>query len=130
MNETCYNNPTKIKKICEWTGKEFIVNWQHRKQRFINKDAMYSWRKSQNREMVKCLTCGKQFERYKRIIHPRSGKLTQYCSNECSLKSFDKKVKLRKWIKDNNPMNNPTSVEKIKITKLQRYNNSSYKFKK
>ena len=65
MNKTCYDNPIKIKKICEWTGKEFVVDQKHKNQRFINKDAMYAWRKSQNREMVRCLACGHLFERYK-----------------------------------------------------------------
>jgi hypothetical protein len=50
-----------IKKICEWTGQEFYVDFKHRNQRFIDKNAMYSWRKNQNREMVKCLKCGKDF---------------------------------------------------------------------
>lgn len=123
---TKHGNPTEIKRICEWTGKEFIVDWKHRKQRFINKDAMYQWRKSQNRENVPCLTCGKMFERYKRILHPRSGKLTQYCSNECSVKSTEKKDKLREWIKNNNPMDKREYRDKIRKSKLERYNDPTY----
>lgn len=119
-------NPTEIKKICEWTGKEFIVDWKHRNQRFIDKDAMYAWRKSQNRENVPCLTCGKMFERYKRILHPRSGKLTQYCSNECNVKSTEKKDKLREWIKDNNPMDKQECRNKIKQSKLERFGTPDY----
>ena len=121
MNETCYGHPTEIKKICEWTGKEFVVDWKHRNRRFYDKQAMYEWRKAQNHEMVACPTCGKLFDRYKNILHPRSGKLTQYCSNECSAKSIEKRNNLQKWILTNNPMNNPSSVDKIKQSKLERY---------
>lgn len=126
MNETCYGHPTEIKKICEWTGKEFIVDWKHRGRRFINKQAMYEWRKSQNREIVKCLTCGSPFERYKRILHPRSGKLTQYCSNECNVKSADHKSVCYDLFTKRNPMNNPVSREKIKQSKLKRYGDCNY----
>lgn len=126
MNVKNYEKMDNIKKICEWTGKEFIVDWKHRNQRFINKQVMYEWRKGQNREIVKCLSCGKPFERYKKILHPRSGKLVQYCSNKCSVSSNEKKNKLRLWIKDHNPMNNPLSIEKIASTKLERYGDSTY----
>ena len=51
-----------IKKICEWTGQEFYVDFKHRNQRFIDKNAMYAWRKNENREVVKCLKCGNQYE--------------------------------------------------------------------
>ena len=40
---TPYGNPEKIKKICEWTGKEFEVDCKHRKKRFIDTLAMYVW---------------------------------------------------------------------------------------
>jgi len=123
---TCYGNPTGVEKICEWTGKKFVVDWKHRKQRFIDKAAMYAWRKSQNREIVNCLTCGKPFERYKRILHPKSGRVQEYCSNECKRSSSSKKIKLCKWMTFHNPMNNPTSREKIKQSKLQRYGLSDY----
>ena len=126
MNKTCYDNPIKIKKICEWTGKEFVVDQKHKNQRFINKDAMYAWRKSQNREMVRCLACGHLFERYKNILHPRSGKLTQYCSNICNRSSKEKQIALRKWISINNPMNSIISRERIKQAKLERYGNKNY----
>jgi hypothetical protein len=115
-----------IRKICEWTKQEFFVDFKHRNQRFINKAAMYSWRKSLNREMVNCLNCEKKFERYKRIFHPTTKKLTQYCSNRCNTTSDEKKKKLRKWISINNPMNNIESINKIKSTKLLKYGNSSY----
>ena len=85
-----------IKRICEWTGQEFYVDFKHRNQRFIDKNAMYSWRKNQNREMVKCLKCGKDFERYKNILHPTSGKPTQYCSNDCNKTSIEKREKLKR----------------------------------
>lgn len=126
MNTTQFGNPEKIKKICEWTGKEFEVDWKHRKQRFIDKNSMYDWRKSQNREMVKCLTCGKLFERYKKILHYRSGKPTQYCSNECSQSSTYVQEKRKKWTVENQPMNNPLSVKKIADTKLKKYGDPDY----
>ena len=126
MNETCYGHPTEIKNTCEWTGKEFEVDWKHRNRRFINKEAMYAWRKFQNREMVKCLACGNLFERYKKILHPDTGLPTQYCSNECNRSSKEKRDALRKWIQTNNPMNNLSSREKIKQSKFERYGNSSY----
>lgn len=121
MNETCYGHPTEIKNICEWTGKEFVVDWKHRGRRFIDRQAMYEWRKDQNRETINCPVCGNPFERYKNILHPRTGKPTQYCSNECSTKSDEKRDKLRVWISTNNPMNNPISVNKIRQSKLLAY---------
>lgn len=123
---TKHGNPEIIKKTCEWTGKEFEVDWKHRNKRFVNKEAMYAWRKNQNREFVKCLTCSKMFERYKRILHYRSKKPTQYCSNQCSQKSDEKKERLRKWIENNNPMNDPSAIEKIRLTKLIKFGDSNY----
>ena len=124
--KTNYGNPESINKICEWTGKSFTVDWKHRNKRFIDTKAMYAWRKSQNHEIVNCLNCNKPFDRYKRILHPRSGKLQQYCSNECNRSSKEKKEKLNAWINDNNPMNDPISVEKISKTKLTKYGNYKY----
>lgn len=124
--KTNYGNPESINKICEWTGKSFTVDWKHRNKRFIDTKAMYAWRKSQNHEIVNCLNCNKPFDRYKRILHPRSGKLQQYCSNECNRSSKEKKEKLKVWINDNNPMNDPISVEKISKTKLTKYGNYKY----
>lgn len=126
MNITEYGNPTKIEKICEWTGKKFVVDWKHRNQRFIDKLAMYEWRKSQNREVVKCLTCDNPFERYKHILHPDTGLPTQYCSNKCNRSSKEKRAALKKWIRANNPMNNPLSRDKIRKSKLERYGNGGY----
>jgi len=127
MNETCYGNPEKIKKICEWTDKEFYVDYKHRKQRFIDKNAMYEWRKSQNREIVKCLKCGKSFERYKNILHPRTGKPTQYCSNECNRSSIEVSEKKRKWgLSNKNHWNNPECQKKVKETKLIKYGDYNY----
>jgi hypothetical protein len=123
---TSHGNPEQIKKVCEWTGKEFTVDWKHRHQRFIDKSAMYAWRKVQNREFAICPTCKNPFERYKRILHPMTGKLTQYCSNNCSRKSKEKKEKLRMWIKDNQPMDNPNAVLKIRQSKLLRYGDPIY----
>lgn len=120
-------NVENIKKICEWTGKEFIVDWKHRKQRFIDKQAMYAWRKAQNREIVNCLNCGNPFERYKKILHPKTGLPTQYCSNECNRTSSQKIDKLKKW--GMSPKNHWNDVEcqlKVKNTKLIRYGDCNY----
>jgi hypothetical protein len=127
MMKTCCGNPTKIQRICEWTKKPFDVDWKHRNQRFIDKRAMYEWRKSQNREMVKCLTCNSVFERYKTILHPKTGKPTQYCSNECNRKSNEKKDKLRIWgASEKNHWNNSDCQKKARHTKLMLYGNETY----
>lgn len=116
-----------IKKICEWTGKEFYVDWKHRNQRFINTKAMYGWRKSQNREKVPCLNCGELFERYKHILHPKTGKPTQYCSNECNRTSDEKIEKLKRWANsEENHWNNSDCQEKAKITRLLKYGDAYY----
>lgn len=127
MNETCYGNPKKIEKVCEWTGKKFYVDYKHRKRRFIDIDAMYEWRKSQNRETIKCPTCDKLFERYKNIIHSYTGKPTQYCSNECSLTSKEKIQKLTKWgMSDKNHWNTKECQEKGRQTRLKLYGDAYY----
>lgn len=127
MNTTCYGNPEKIEKICEWTGKTFLVDWKHRNQRFINKKAMYEWRKSQNRETVDCLNCGESFERYKYILHPHTGKPTQYCSNECNRSSQEKRNKLRSWgLSEKNHWNKRECQQKVKQTKQEKYGDSNY----
>lgn len=116
-----------IKKICEWTGQEFYVDFKHRNQRFIDKNAMYAWRKNQNRETVKCLKCGDEFERYKNILHPKSGKPTQYCSNECNRTSEEKRKKLKKWANSNkNHWFSKKCQSKVKITKLKKYGDENY----
>jgi len=127
MNITQFGNPEKIKRICEWTGEEFEVDYKHRKQRFINKMAMYEWRKSQNRESVKCLKCGKSFERYKNILHQLTGKPTQYCSNECNRTSKEKIEKLKNWgLSEKNHWNNEECQKKVKQTKFIKYGDSDY----
>lgn len=126
MNTTPFGNPEKIKKICEWTNKEFYVDWKHRKQRFIDIDAMYEWRKSLNRETVKCLTCGNPFERYRTQKHWRNGSKRNYCSVKCCVYSKNRIDKSREWTIKNQPMNNPVSVQKISKTKLERYGDPDY----
>lgn len=116
-----------IKKICEWTKQEFYVDFKHRNQRFIDKNAMYSWRKNQNREVVKCLKCGNEFERYKNILHPKSGKPTQYCSNQCNRTSDEKREKLKMWANsDKNHWFNKKCQAKVKITKFKKYGDERY----
>lgn len=126
MSITTYGNPSTISKVCEWTGKSFVVDWKHRKQRFIDRKAMYDWRKSQNREISKCSTCGNPFERYKRKLHPRYGKLKQYCSSSCAAKSKYHRKKASEWTTKNNPMNFEKSRNKISETKLKNHDHSSY----
>lgn len=116
-----------IKKICEWTKKIFYVDYKHRKQRFINRKAMYEWRKSQNREIVNCLNCGKPFERYKHILHPRTGKPTQYCSNECNRTSKEKIQKLKEWgLSEKNHWKKKECQDKAKETKVRLYGDPNY----
>lgn len=120
-------NTKTIKKVCEWTSQVFYVDYKHRKQRFINRKAMYEWRKSQNREIVNCLNCGKPFERYKHILHPRTGKPTQYCSNECNRTSKEKLQKLKEWgLSEKNHWNNLECQRKVKETKQKLYGDPNY----
>jgi G:T-mismatch repair DNA endonuclease (very short patch repair protein) len=120
-------NPKYVKKICEWTGDEFWIEWKYRNARFKDIDSMYAWRKSTSREFVNCLNCGKEFERYKNVVHYKTGLPTQYCSNECNLKSLEKKEKLKKWANsDKNHWKNKKTQLKISNTKLQRYGDANY----
>jgi G:T-mismatch repair DNA endonuclease (very short patch repair protein) len=120
-------NPRYVKKICEWSGDEFWVEWKYRNARFKDTNAMYQWRKSNNRETVECLNCGNPFERYKNILHHRTGLPTQYCSNRCNLTSSEKRNKLKKWANsDNNHWKNKDIQLKVGATKLERYGDCSY----
>lgn len=120
-------NPKYVKKICEWTGDEFWVEWKYRNARFKDSRSMYEWRKSNNRETVKCLNCGNPFERYKNIVHHRTGVPTQYCSNYCSSTSIEKKEKLKKWANsDKNHWKRKNIQLKVKKTKLERYGDENY----
>lgn len=126
MNITSHGNPTQIERVCEWTGKTFIVDWKHRNQRFIDKHAMYEWRKTQNREQAKCLTCGNSFERYKIAKHWRTGTKPSYCSTKCLAASPVRRQAAKEWTIKNQPMNNPDSREKIRQSKLTRHGNPTY----
>ncbi len=126
MSITKHGNPDRIKKVCEWTGKPFVVDWKHRNQRFVNKLAMYQWRKSQNRETVPCVCCGKLFERYRRILHPRSGKLREHCSNACVKKSPAHREAARHLFLTNNPMEKEACRNKISQTKLKNHGDPRY----
>jgi hypothetical protein len=120
-------NPKFVKKICEWTGDEFWVGWKYRNARFKDTQSMQEWRKSRSREVVKCLNCGNEFERYKSHVHHRSGLPTQYCSNYCSVTSDEKKEKLKKWANsDNNHWKHSNSQQKVRQTKLERYGDENY----
>ena len=124
--ETAYGNPTSIEKTCEWTGRSFTVDWKHRHRRFIDRRAMYEWRKAQNHEIVKCIHCGEPFSRRKRERHWRSGKPTQYCSQKCFAQSEHHRSAARSWTIQNQPMNSPESRSQISKTKLKRYGDASY----
>lgn len=115
-----------IKMVCEWTGEEFYVDFKHRNQRFVDKTAMYAWRKAQTHEKIKCLHCGNEFERYKNGCHPRTGLPQQYCSNACNRSSIGKKQKLSKWMTENNPMSDLVSKTKIADTKLRLYGDARF----
>lgn len=120
MNETKHGNPTEVKRICEWTGKTFYTDWKHRKQRFIDRPAMYVWRKEQNHTTLDCLNCGKPFTKYKVSTQ-------LYCCNTCSLTSDEKIAKLKTWANsDANHWNDPKVQAKVKVTKKKRYGSANY----
>lgn len=120
-------NPKYVKKICEWSGDAFWVEWKYRNARFKNTDTMHEWRKSKSRETVNCLNCGNTFQRYKNALHHRTGLPTQYCSNKCSLTSMEKKEKLKKWANsDKNHWKNKNIQLKVKQTKFERYGDENY----
>jgi len=121
MSITSHGNPAAVEKICEWTGNKFTTDWKHRKQRFIDREAMYEWRKSQNHETVPCKHCRKMFSRRKREKHYRSNLPPQYCSQDCAAKSDNHREKARDWTIKNQPMRSEKSRLKISETKLKRY---------
>lgn len=120
-------NPRQVKKICEWTGDVFWVDWKYRNARFKDMKSMYEWRKDKNQEVAKCKNCGNEFKRYKNINHHRTGIPTQYCSNHCSATSNEKIEKLKKWANsDKNHFNKLSVQNKVKKTKLERYGSENY----
>ena len=126
MSVTTRGNPKTIEKTCEWTGKTFYVDWKHRNRRFIDIDAMYAWRKSQNHESVQCKHCRVIFSRRKRLKHWKSGNPQQYCSVMCSAKSIEHIEAAKKWNNENQPMRNTESRKKISTTKLLKYGDAKY----
>lgn len=121
-----YGHSSHIDLICKNCNLTFNVEWEYRNHVFCSVKCKCEYNIKEHHEKVNCLTCGTLFDRYKNIKHPRSGKLKQYCSNECSVKSIEKKIQLREWIKNNNPMNNQESIDKISKTKLDRYGDKNY----
>jgi hypothetical protein len=120
-------NPKYVKKICEWSGDEFWVEWKYRNARFKDITTMHKWRSANSREIVNCLNCGNLFERYKNTVHHRTGLPKQYCSQKCNLTSVEKKEKLKKWANgDNNHWKNKSTQLKVKQTKLERYGDENY----
>ena len=120
-------NPKMVKKRCEWTGEEFWVTWKYRKARFKDRESMYEWRKDNTRETVICETCGKPFKRSKNAKgHWRNGIKQRHCSRECFDNSPSINEARRKWIIENQPMDNPESRKKISETKNNRYGDANY----
>lgn len=110
---------------CLYCNKEFDI-LKNRKQ-LCSKLCVYEWRKQQSHENVQCLTCGILFTRYKNAKHPRTGLPTQYCSNICSVRSTQKKEKLKTWgLSDKNHWNSKEVQEKVKNTKKERYGDEYY----
>jgi hypothetical protein len=121
-----YGHPKTVDITCKNCNEIFNVEWEFRNRIFCSVNCKCESDTKEHHEKVNCLTCGTLFDRYKNIKHPRSGKLKQYCSNECSVKSIEKKRQLRDWIKNNNPMDNQLSIDKISQTKLDRYGDKYY----
>ena len=122
-----YGHADTVDKNCEYCNNKFTIIWKNRNHRFCSVFCKCEFIKKNKREMVKCPNCGNLFERYKNILHYRTGKPTQYCSNECSLTSNEKKQKLIKWgLSDKNHWNNPECQKKVKITKLEKYGDENY----
>jgi hypothetical protein len=120
-------NPKMVKKICEWTGEEFWVNWKCRNRRFKDITAMYEWRKDNTRETIKCETCGTPFKRSKNAKgHWRTGNKPRHCSKKCFDKSPSINESRRKWTIENQPMNNSESRKKISKTKKKKYGDPNY----
>lgn len=115
-----------IDKICQRCNSIFTTDWKHKAQQFCSKTCMYEWRKNKSWEEVECKHCKTIFKRRKNERHPRTNKKRMFCSNDCSLKSEHRKRILRKWIKNNNPMSNSESVQKIFDTKLKNHGDGHY----
>ena len=113
-------------KICEFCKIEFTVDFKHRNQKFCTRRCMYDWRKQENWEELECLHCGKKFKSRKKDLNWVSGEKRMFCSQECNRSSEYRKDKLRKWIKNNNPMHNGISPSNISKTKLKKYGDRNY----
>ena len=122
-----YGHLKNVDIKCEYCNKLFNIICKNRNHRFCSVLCKNEFIKKSKRENVKCLNCGKLFERYKNILHPLTKKPTQYCSNECSLKSDEKKQKLIKWgLSNKNHWNNPECQKKVRETKLKLYGDAYY----
>jgi len=112
-------------RICEMCGIEYTAKVVT--ARFCSRKCMYEWRKSCNWEGVKCVGCGKEFRRRKNEKHYRTGLPRQYCSNDCSLRSPQKRDKLRRWgLSKKNHWNKQEVQDKVKKTKKVRYGDENY----
>jgi len=122
-----YGHPEKVDIKCEYCGIIFNIIWKNRHHRFCSVPCKCEFIKKNKREMVNCLKCDKSFERYKHILHPRTGKPTQYCSNECNRSSIEVNEKKRKWgLSEKNHWNNSECQKKVKETKIEKYGNENY----
>jgi hypothetical protein len=121
------NHPDFLQKKCEKCSIDFETPWKSRNQRFCSIQCMYEWRKSESHEIVKCLNCGNEFERYKTGVHSRTGIKQRYCSNNCNRTSNEKREKLKKWANsDKNPRKDPAVQRKVRKTKLEKYGDENY----
>jgi len=128
---TTKNSPKKREvkilgqKKCKFCFNVFNIT-KSRKD-FCNKKCMYEWRKSLHWEMINCIGCGKKFSRRKNEKHHGTGLPKQYCSNDCSRRSPQKREKIRKWaLSDKNHWNRFDVQKKGKKTKKKLYGDEDY----
>lgn len=116
-----YGHPKILDIYCKNCNNIFTIKWEYRNRKFCSINCKIEFDKIEHREHTICPTCKNSFQRYKNKNNQRI-----YCSDICSNTSLDKKNKLKKWIKSNNPMNNQLSIDKIKKTKCQKYGAATY----
>lgn len=105
-------------KDCPQCDKQFDVTKSRKK--LCSRSCMYEWRKAQNWEIVECIGCNAEFSRRKKDRK-------QYCTNDCSRKSLQKREKLRKWgLSKENHWSSPEAQAKGRATKKKRYGDANY----
>ena len=82
---------TKIKKICEYCGKEYYVKrYREKTSRFCSNNCLNEWQRGRKiGEWIEqdCLSCGKKFSCLK-------SKPKKYCSEKCNKERLDTKEKV------------------------------------